>query len=264
MNKVAPRTEKHGDFRKLRMVSILSLMSLVTACQKAPEPDASASETSAPEHHAPMPTGLVKNPVKHTEETADVTKWMDMASTKTPAQIAKEEKLAKEAKEAKEAREAKEAKEAKLAQESRAQAAKAAALYREASKASASATTAPVAAKPVVAAAAPAPAPAVASVAALSKPAAAPVPPPENIVLKVLSSVKPSFPKSAIRSGVTEGFVNARVHVGTDGKVAQVDILKAKPGKYFDKEVIAAVMQWKYAPISKPQTALLEFNFKMD
>ncbi|MFZ6873550.1 energy transducer TonB [Undibacterium sp. Di27W] len=235
--------------------SLLSSAMLMTACQKSPAPEAVASAPEAPASNAAMPTGLVKNPVKHSD-TADVTKWMDMASNKTAAQIAKEEKLAKDAKDAKEAKDAKDAKEAKLAAEAKALAAKA----KDAPKV-ASATAVAPAPVPV-----PAPKPVEVPppvVAAAPKPAPAPAPV-ENLTLKVVSSVQPKYPSTAVRAGVTSGVVSARVHIDTDGKVSQVDIVKANPPKHFDKEVIAAASQWKYAPISKPLTTLLEFNFKLD
>ncbi|MCH8619228.1 energy transducer TonB [Undibacterium sp. TS12] len=239
-------------------LSLVSSVLLSTACQKSPPPEAATPAAEAPASNTAMPTGLVKNPVKHTEATADVTKWMDMASTKTAAQIAKEEKLAKEAKEAKDAKDAKEARDAKLAAEAKALASK--------SKIAASAVAPQVVATkpidvpaPVVAAATPKPAPTPAPVAAA--PAPAPV---ENLTLKVLSSVQPKYPGGAVRAGVTNGVVTARIHIETDGKVSQVDIVKANPPKHFDKEVIAAASQWKYAPISKPLTTMLEFNFKLD
>ncbi|MBI1772732.1 MAG: TonB family protein, partial [Burkholderiales bacterium] len=217
--------------------SLASSALLISACQKTPEPAPVASAPDAPASTA-MPTGLVKNPVKHAD-TADVTKWMDMASNKSAAQIAKEEKLAKEAKDAKEAKEAKDAKDAKLAAEAKTLAAK----VKEVPKVASATATAPapvpkpVEAPPPVVAAAPKPAP-----------VAAPV---ENLTLKVISSVQPKYPSTAVRAGITSGVVSARVHVDTDGKVSQVEIVKANPPKHFDKEVIAAASQWKYAPISK-------------
>jgi len=58
------------------------------------------------EVQAPMPTGIAKSRMLHKDQHADVTKWMDQASTKTPAQIALEAKLARELKEAQEQKEA--------------------------------------------------------------------------------------------------------------------------------------------------------------
>lgn len=229
-------------------LSVIGLALILSACSKAPPPEEPVADASTPQTPTSAPTGLVKNPYKH-GAAADVTKWMDMASTKTPAQIAQEEKLAKDAKEA------------KLAQEAKAlAAAKAAAASKEVPRVAVPPPqiVTPKVVEPIVVATAPTVA------AAVPKPTPAPAPVPESIVLKVVSSVQPKFPNTAIRSGVTDGIVKARIHIETDGKVSQVEILSAKPTRYFDKEVIAAASQWKYAPIARPQTTLLEFNFKLD
>ncbi|MFZ6844156.1 TonB family protein [Undibacterium sp. RuTC16W] len=243
MNKVV-----QNEIRKfcVLLFNLFCISMFITACQKAsPREEAASTPPAAAEPISSQPTGLVKNAIRHTEETADVTKWMDQASTKTAAQIALEEKQAKDAKDA------------KLAAEAKALAAKTAINSRDSVKAAATTiaqTPAVVqkavevpAAAPIVAVAAPKPAPA-----------------PEPVTLKLLSSVQPRFPKSAEKLGIVEGTVSARLHIETDGKVSSVDILQAKPAKHFPPEVIAAVTQWKYAPISSPQTKILEFNFKQE
>ncbi|MFZ6843296.1 TonB family protein [Undibacterium sp. RuTC16W] len=79
-----------------------------------------------------------------------------------------------------------------------------------------------------------------------------------------MSSVQPVFSQTALQAGVTEGLVSARIHIGIDGKVNQVDVIKSKPLKYFDKDVITAASQWRYAPISSPQTTIIEFVLKQN
>src|SRR5450830_1191569 len=84
------------------MISVLCIGTIITACSKntpADEPNPTAISNSAPASST-QPTGLVKNPISH-NKVADVTQWMDQASTKTAAQLAQEEKLAKEQKEVK-------------------------------------------------------------------------------------------------------------------------------------------------------------------
>ncbi len=249
MNKVV-----QNEMRKFctLLFSLLCVTVLASGCQKKPAPEELASASSAPVAEAPKPTGLVKNAVRHTDQTADVTKWMDQAATKTQAQIALEEKQAKEAKAAQEA---------KLALETKAQAAKAAPNARDAARAaSVAAAPAPQVVMPKVVEAPAASTPVVAA----SKAAAPAAAPAEQNVLKLLSSTQPNFPGAAARAGLTEGVVNARIHIDTDGKVSHVDIIKAIPSKYFDREVIAAASSWKYAPIASPQTKVLEFHFKLD
>ena len=249
MNKVV---QQRAHKRHTSAYALLCTGILITACSKTPPPEEPAKESSASASSGEMPTGLVKNPVNH-GHVADVTKWMDQASTKTAAQIAQEEKLLKEAREKE-----KQALEAKRAPESKTPA-----------------KPAPVAREVLAAASAPAPAPAPAPV--VTKPAeaapvvaAAPAPAaqkaaePERIALRLLNSIQPKYPATAARAGVTEGVVSAKIHIEPDGKVSQVEILKARPPRYFDKEVIATVMQWKYAPITRAQTTVTEFNFKID
>ena len=244
MNKVVHRQRK--DIATSVCIALYTSL-LLAACSKTPPPE-QQTESSAPSQQSEAaPTGLVKNPVRH-DHVADVTKWMDKASTKTPAQIAQEEKLALEAQ--------------KLLEAKR-QPNKPAPLSKDqpqpipAPVAVATAISTPVISK----AAEPVPVPVAAAqpVSASSKPAE-----PERIVLKLLSSVQPKFPSAAFRSGLTEGSVSAKLHIDPDGKVAQVEILKAKPNKYFDKEVIAAVSQWRYAPIPRPYTTVLEFSFHLE
>jgi protein TonB len=218
-------------------------------------PAASDVETST----APKATGLVKNPVK-LSDTADAVKWMDIASSKSALQLAKEEQLAREARETKLAAEAREtkladdARVAKLAADAKdARDAKLAADAKTAEEARLAAARVSEAQKVALAATAP----------PVVVPKAAPVAPLEP-VLKVVASEQPKFPKNAGLDGVTSGMVTAQVYIEPDGSVSKVEILKATPKKYFEKAVIAAALRWRYSPISKPTTATLEFNFKLD
>ncbi len=231
--------------------SQIMVVLICAACSKESAPDAVPAK--APEAAAaPQVTGLVKNPVKMTD-TADAVKWMDMASTKSPAQIAKEEKLEKEAAEAKLAAEARKAREDKLAADAKSAAeAKIAADARAAADARSLAAAKALESQKLAEAAQ-------AQVAAKAKAVAAQEP-----VLNVISRVQPKFPKTAALEGISSGVVTARVLIETDGHVSKVDIIKATPKKYFDKAVLAAASQWKYAPISKPVTTTMEFDFKLD
>lgn len=239
------------------LLNVCCTVTLVSACQKSPAPEEPAGATieTTSDGITTQPTGLVKAPVPQTGQTKDVNKWLDQFSAKTSAQIAQEEKQIKDAKLAQDA---------KLAAEAKAREAKASASQRDASRtATAALTVAPVATAKTPEVVAPSPVSAVAAV--TPKPLPSPAPEvAEPSPLKLLTSVQPSFPRGAIRANITEGVVNARIHIGTDGKVSQVDIVKAKPARHFDQEVITAAMQWKYAPISSPQTRVMEFHFNRD
>ena len=257
---MTPSRRNQSAIRTCIMLCGFTAVLFLSACKKTAPPESTETAASTTETSAPLPTGLVKNAVKHTDESANITKWLDKASTKSPERIAQEEKQAREAKE-KLAREAKQAQDAKLAQEAKAeQEARAAALAARAREAQ----------KPAPApASTPAPAPVIAKTeptpAASQAPAPAPKPAaPEPIVLKLLSSIQPKFPRVAARDGITEGSVVARLHIDTSGKVTQVDIVSSTPRKAFDSEVINAAKQWKYAPIAAPQTNTIQFNFKLE
>jgi protein TonB len=94
------------------------------------------------------------------------------------------------------------------------------------------------------------------------QPAAA-VPPPAT-ALKLISREQPGFPREALRKGVTTGHVTARISVGADGSVKNVEVISSSPPRVFDSAVVAAAMHWKYAPMAEPATTVTEFDFKGD
>ena len=187
---------------------------------------------------------MVKNATRHTEETANVTRWWDINEKKTAIQTAREEKLAKEAKELKLAQDT------KLAQEAKILMAKAAASALTQVKPPV--VTAPLVLKPVELTPAP--------VAAIKT--STPTPVPE--ALRFVSGSQPNFPATAARAGHTQGFVIARLSIEKNGSVSKVEIIDSNPKKVFDKEVVNALSFWKYAAISTPQTKMVELQFKTD
>jgi protein TonB len=60
--------------------------------------------------------------------------------------------------------------------------------------------------------------------------------------------VNPSFPRQAIKDGIAKGRVVALLTIAPNGSVTNVDIKSATPARVFDREVIRALSQWKYAP----------------
>ena len=230
---------------KLPLISMLCISATIffSGCQKTETPEPQVETTDVASGVA-APTGIVKSAVRHSEDTANVTKWWDINEKKSAVQLAREEKIAKEQKLLQDA---------KLAQEAKILAAKTAASARELTKAA-----------PVIA-----PAPVVVKVpdlipqtAAVKPVQQAPVAVQNQDVLKLLSSTQPSFPRSAEKDGITEGSVSARLFIEKNGSVSKVEIIDARPKKYFDKEVIASLLGWKYAPLVNPQTKIVEINFK--
>ena len=58
--------------------------------------------------------------------------------------------------------------------------------------------------------------------------------------------VAPEYPLLASQAGVV-GLVILEAHVGTDGRVKDVTVLRSQP--IFDDSAKAAVMQWRYQPL---------------
>ena len=115
---MAARVRSMQEMKRLCIpVVCISVTIFVAACQKNSSPDTAAASVEASNSASGVvssaPTGLVKSTVRHTEETANVTRWWDIAEKKTAIQTAREEKMAKETKELKLAQETKLAQEAK-------------------------------------------------------------------------------------------------------------------------------------------------------
>jgi protein TonB len=93
----------------------------------------------------------------------------------------------------------------------------------------------------------------------------APQPAPQPAIRKEYKATycpKPQFPRQAIQQGLT-GTVTAWVHVTPQGSVSDVEI-KRSTNRIFDREVIRAMSQCKYAP--EPVGFIgeyeIEFNLK--
>jgi len=95
-----------------------------------------------------------------------------------------------------------------------------------------------------------------ASLAPPQAPASAPV------ELRTRKRVQPEFPARALRSGIREGHVLARVWVTPEGKVDQVDIVSATPARAFDEEVRRALSLWTFDPPGRSTNATIELSFK--
>jgi protein TonB len=63
---------------------------------------------------------------------------------------------------------------------------------------------------------------------------------------KPLQRVQPTFPRQALQQGLT-GSVVAWVHVAPNGTVTNVEI-KQSSNRLFDREVVRALSQWRFAP----------------
>jgi periplasmic protein TonB len=72
----------------------------------------------------------------------------------------------------------------------------------------------------------------------------------------------PEYPPRALRSRILEGHVVARLYVTPEGKVDQVDVVKATPPRVFDDAVKRALSGWTFDPPGRPVDTTVELNFK--
>ena len=118
--------------------------------------------------------------------------------------------------------------------------------------------------EPVIAAVTPTP-PATPPVIAPPAPPAPP-PPPKPAIRKgitAISKVDPIYPKQAILKGIEGGTVVAHAYIDEKGNVTEVKIISADPPKYFDRSVIDALMQWKFAAEGEKFIGEIEVNFHL-
>ncbi|APV49548.1 hypothetical protein BWI17_07565 [Betaproteobacteria bacterium GR16-43] len=78
-----------------------------------------------------------------------------------------------------------------------------------------------------------------------------------------VSRVQVIFPRDAIKKGIDSGTVVAHAYVQPDGTVREVRIVSAQPSRVFDREVIRALSQWRFAPEPVGFIAEFELNFKL-
>ncbi len=65
---------------------------------------------------------------------------------------------------------------------------------------------------------------------------------------RVLSTFKPPYPASA-RIRHSEGVVLARIRVGADGHVTEVDIVRSAGDPDIDQAAVAAFRRWRFSPL---------------
>jgi protein TonB len=100
-------------------------------------------------------------------------------------------------------------------------------------------------------------------------PAAAPVdvtPPPAAPVPARVPEVvyRPAlrYPPMAERRRI-EGFVEIEFTIDADGSVAELEILRSEPEGMFDREALAAMQRWRFAPPAAPLRARRTLEFKL-
>lgn len=91
----------------------------------------------------------------------------------------------------------------------------------------------------------------------------APTAPAVRTNFTIASRVNPVFPRDAIKKGVERGDIVAYVYVNKDGSVKEVRIIRATPPRIFDREVIRALSQWRFAPDATEFIAEVPIEFKL-
>ena len=62
-----------------------------------------------------------------------------------------------------------------------------------------------------------------------------------------IQRIDPQYPQQALMDG-TEGYVKFEVLIGTDGRVLDVKVTEAAPGRIFVLNAVRAVRRWKFKP----------------
>lgn len=102
-----------------------------------------------------------------------------------------------------------------------------------------------------------------ASVVASQAPTARPQPRVDaSTAITVISREQPEFPREALRAGVENGTVRARLTISASGEVSNVAILKAEPARVFDRSVQQALGRWKFNAGAEGRTFDTEVGFK--
>jgi protein TonB len=132
--------------------------------------------------------------------------------------------------------------------------------------ATAAAAPAPAPAEPTPAPAEPTPAPAQpapAPVAAAPAPTpAAPAPTRTGGAPRAISTPQPPYPREAARTRAS-GTVTVQYTIGADGRVTNVEIVRARPRGLFDRTVTQTVSGWRFEATGETTTQTRTFDFRM-
>ncbi|MCZ8064152.1 TonB family protein [Silanimonas sp.] len=130
--------------------------------------------------------------------------------------------------------------------------------------ATAAAAPAPAPAEPTPAPAQPAPAPAQPAPAPV---AAAPAPAPAAPARtggapRAISTPQPPYPREAARTRAA-GTVTVQYTIGADGRVTNVQVVRARPRGLFDRSVVQTVSTWRFEATGEITTQTRTFDFRM-
>lgn len=83
-----------------------------------------------------------------------------------------------------------------------------------------------------------------------------------------LVRIQPQYPRRAAIAKI-EGWVEMEFTITSTGTVADVDVLRSKPPRVFDREAIRALLKWKFKPrvvdgVAVDRRATQTIEFKLD
>lgn len=81
---------------------------------------------------------------------------------------------------------------------------------------------------------------------------------------KILKKVPPEFPADAMRKNITAGTVRAKLMIGADGKVSEVEVVEAEPKRVFDRAAVDALREWRFEGTGDKQTHEVKLVFRND
>jgi protein TonB len=79
--------------------------------------------------------------------------------------------------------------------------------------------------------------------------------------LRPVHRVDPEFPSEAVKAGAQKGRVTARMTLDSLGKVTKVEIVDALPRRLFDRAVMRALADWRYAEGAPGRIVEVEIAF---
>jgi len=84
----------------------------------------------------------------------------------------------------------------------------------------------------------------------------------DDDMLRPLIQVQPEYPPDAAERGL-QGWVELAVTVGEPGVVQRADVLRSEPAGVFDAAASAAVLRWRYPPVTEPRSIVERIEFRI-
>jgi protein TonB len=94
----------------------------------------------------------------------------------------------------------------------------------------------------------------------------APPAPPKPAVRRIVSRVSgdnPTYPREAIKAGVTKGRVVARIQIDEKGNVIDIQFTVSEPPRVFERAVRSVLQDWKLNAEGEKYYGEVEFNFTL-